>query len=199
MIDETVRIAKSSNISHAHDEEETTFGMNANTKKAIEHIFIMGTKTALSIKYALKDPLVLSESPITIKKEVFNLIGQKIERVTRLFYTLNQLKILTRFENLINYDLIYKRFDKLNFGSFEEFMECVKHVHVVTLNRNKWAESSCTCKYYLKKYHCYHIFVIAVNEKLLSIPSQYKDCKIGQKPILGRKPKAKKGDALRKN
>jgi hypothetical protein len=41
--------------------------------------------------------------------------------------------------------------------------------------------------------------VIAVNEKLLSIPSQYKDCKIGQKPILGRKPKAKKGDALRKN
>ena len=53
MIDETVRIAKSSNISHSHDEEETTFGMDANTKKAIEHIFIMGTKTALSIKYAL--------------------------------------------------------------------------------------------------------------------------------------------------
>ena len=55
--------------------------------------------------------------------------------------------------------------EKLNFASFEDFIECCKHVHVVIFNRNKWAESSCTCRYYLKKYHCYHIFVIAVNEK----------------------------------
>jgi hypothetical protein len=107
--------------------------------------------------------------------------------------------ILTWFEMLINYDLIYKRMEKLNFASFEDFIECCKHVHVVTFNRNKWAESSCTCRYYLKKYHCYHIFVIPVNEKLLSIPAQYKNYRIGQKPKIGRKPKAKKGDALRKN
>ena len=41
----------------------------------------------------------------------------------------------------------------------------------------------------------WHIFVIAVNEKLLIIPIQFK---IGQKPTLRRKPKAKKEDALKK-
>ena len=43
------------------------------------------------------------------------------------------------------------------------------------------------------------IFVVAVNEKLLSIPIQFKNCRIGQKPKVGRKPKAKKGDALKRN
>ena len=47
--------------------------------------------------------------------------------------------------------------------------------------------------------HCYHIFSVAVNERLLAIPSEFKNAKIGQKPRLGRKPKAKKGDALKKN
>jgi len=40
--------------------------------------------------------------------------------------------------------------------------------------------------------------VIAVNEKLLIIPIQFKNGKIGQKPTLRRKPKAKKEDALKK-
>ena len=42
-------------------------------------------------------------------------------------------------------------------------------------------------------------FVVAVNEKLLSIPIQFKNCRIGQNPKVGRKPKAKKGDALKRN
>ena len=100
---------------------------------------------------------------------------------------------------MINYDLVYKRFDKLKFDSFEEYIECCKHVHVVTLKRDKWAESTCTCRYYLKKYHCYHIFSVAVNERLLAIPLEFKKAKIGLKPRLGRKPKAKKGDALKRN
>jgi hypothetical protein len=99
--------------------------------------------------------------------------------------------VVTRFENMINYDLVYKRFDKLKFDSFEEYIECCKHVHVVTLKRDKWAESTCTCRYYLKKYHCYHIFSVAVNERLLAIPLEFKNAKIGQKPKLGRKPKNK--------
>ena len=107
--------------------------------------------------------------------------------------------VVTRFESLIDYDLIYENFDKLSYASFEEFIECCKHVHMVNFNRIKWADSKCTCRYYLKKYHCYHIFVVAVNEKLLSIPMEFKNCKIGQKPRLGRKPKAKAGDALKRN
>jgi len=38
-----------------------------------------------------------------------------------------------------------------------------------------------------------------VNENLISIPVKFKNQKIGQKPILGRKPKAKAGDALKRN
>ena len=34
---------------------------------------------------------------------------------------------------------------------------------------------------------------------MLSIPSQFKNCRIGQKPKKGRNSKAKKEDALRKN
>ena len=88
---------------------------------------------------------------------------------------------------------------KVSYVNFEEFIECCKNVHIVNFNRIKWADSKCTCSYYLKKYHCYHIFVVAVNEKLISIPMQFKNCKIGQKPKLGRKPKAKACDALKRN
>jgi hypothetical protein len=106
---------------------------------------------------------------------------------------------LTRNENLINYDLINNKFDELKFDSFESYIECCKHVHVVTFDRENWEKSKCTCWYFMKKYHCYHVFAIAVNERKITVPSNFKNAKKGQKPIVGRKPKAKKGDALKKN
>ena len=39
---------------------------------------------------------------------------------------------------------------------------------------------------------------IAVNEHIIYVPTQFRNVKIGQKAKLGRKPKAKKGDALKK-
>ena len=41
--------------------------------------------------------------------------------------------------------------------------------------------------------------MVAVNEKLLSIPIQFKNCRIGQKPKVGRKRNVKKDDALKRN
>jgi hypothetical protein len=38
-----------------------------------------------------------------------------------------------------------------------------------------------------------------VNENLISIPLKFKNSKIEQKPILGRKPKAKAGDIFKRN
>jgi len=101
--------------------------------------------------------------------------------------------ILTRDENLINYNLIDNKFDILNFDSFNSYINCYKKVHIVKFNREKWENSKCTCWYFLKKYHCYHVFVKAVNEHIISVPTQFRNVKIGQKPKLGRKPKAKKG------
>ena len=41
--------------------------------------------------------------------------------------------------------------------------------------------------------------VIAVNERKITGPCQFKNAKIGQNPKVGGKPKVKKGDALKKN
>ena len=63
---------------------------------------------------------------------------------------------------------------------------CMHHiyVHLVAFNREKWKDSSCTCWYFIKKYH---IFVVAVNELKKRIPIKFKNVKIDQKTVVGRK------------
>ena len=63
-------------------------------------------------------------------------------------------------------------------------------VNIVNFIRDKWeAESKCSCSYFLKKYLCFHIFVVAINERLITVPNVFKNAPIGQKP----KPKALAG------
>ena len=42
----------------------------------------------------------------------------------------------------------------------------------------------------MKNYFCYHIIAVAVSEKLVLIPNEYKDIAIGAKKKRGRKSKA---------
>ena len=52
---------------------------------------------------------------------------------------------------------------------FDTFIETCGSVHVVKFQTEQWStKSSCSCYYFLKKYHCYHLFVIAVNKKIIS-------------------------------
>ena len=75
---ETVRIVKSANIEHFDEEEEEShYGIDDNTKKAIEQIFLMGTKTAQGILYALRDSSILNSLPTTIDKEKIGEFTQK--------------------------------------------------------------------------------------------------------------------------
>jgi hypothetical protein len=67
----------------------------------------------------------------------------------------------------------------------------MKSLLVVTLNRESWTESFCTCSYNLKKYFCYHVIALAANEGLVVINNVHKKRTIGQKPSAGRKKKAK--------
>ena len=99
---------------------------------------------------------------------------------------------MTHDTTLINDDFINNNIQNLNFVVFDSFIECCKRVHIVSFNRENWAKRKCTCLYYLKKYHCYHIFVIAVNERLIKITIKYKNVKIGIKPKVGRTSKEKK-------
>jgi len=59
-----------------------------------------------------------------------------------------------------------------------------------------WKKSSCTCKYFSKKYFCSHIIVVAVAMKLVEIPNESKNVNIGNKKAPGRHSKIKTGKPL---
>ena len=94
-VNETTRIAKSANIEHDHTAAQSSlFGMDKTTKLAIEHVFLMGTKTAQSIKYALRDPLVLKKLPATIDTKLILDYDQK--QIENFLYHTLKPKILNK-------------------------------------------------------------------------------------------------------
>ena len=105
--------------------------------------------------------------------------------------------ILTRKnQNLITDNFVEQNFENIDLD-FDSFIETCRSVHVVKFQTEQWsAKSSCSCYYFLKKYHCYHLFVIAVNKKIISIPSVFKNVPIGQKPKPGRKKKDMAGHGM---
>ena len=92
----------------------------------------------------------------------------------------------TRIDN--NY--IARRYER--FDDFDELINCMKSLPVVTLKRESWTDSYCTCSYNLKNYFCYHVIALAANEGLVVIDNVHKKRAIGQKPSAGRKKKAKR-------
>jgi DNA repair photolyase len=58
---------------------------------------------------------------------------------------------LVIFEQLINNGYCVLDFDGL--------AEIIKQVSLIKINFSDWKESSCTCKYFAKKYFCAHIVV----------------------------------------
>ncbi|RNA05859.1 hypothetical protein BpHYR1_033558 [Brachionus plicatilis] len=57
---------------------------------------------------------------------------------------------------------------------------------VLTTTEDSWATSKCSCCYYLKNYHCYHLIVLAVNQELVTIPTRYISVAIEPKRRLER-------------
>jgi len=98
-------------------------------------------------------------------------------------------------ETIISADFIAQ-----NFANISLNFETLNSVHTVKFVKDQWsAESRCYCWYFLKKYHCYHIFVIVINKQIITIPNVFKNALIGQKPKAGRKPKALAGHCLIKD
>lgn len=80
--------------------------------------------------------------------------------------------------------------------SFDELNSSLANVKRVQLNRASWTKSTCSCSYFLKNYFCLHIVAIASNEKIISIPIQFKILRISRKAKPGRKKKATSADTL---
>ena len=61
----------------------------------------------------------------------------------------------------------------------------------VSLNKDKWTDSVCTCKDFGKVYMCEHILSVVASEKLVVIPRNIVECEgLLPKPKRGRKAKA---------
>ena len=74
----------------------------------------------------------------------------------------------------------------LKIDNFENLVNCMLKVFDVELNRTSWCESTCTCFFFNKHYNCFHVLVVAINEKLLDIPYKFRACPIKQKKKPGR-------------
>ena len=98
-VDDQVNIKKTCNIEHNHNEiVKDSKGLNCDTKKAIQHLYTMGTKTALPIIYALRDKEVLSSiadidieriqepTPLQVNNYLLNNLRPKIEEKSHFHY-----------------------------------------------------------------------------------------------------------------
>ena len=87
-------------------------------------------------------------------------------------------------------ELLFKyKYEKCSL-SFDELYSKYDNIRKVTLNRQSWTNSKCTCNYFLKNYFCYHIVAVAVEENLADIPTRCQTAEIAKKKKRGRKPKA---------
>ena len=79
--------------------------------------------------------------------------------------------------------------------AFDDFIDYNMGVRIIKLDKENWVNSKCSCGWYLKNYNCYHLIVVAVNQKLVQIPIDYKDVpnqkSKKRKSKRGRKAKAK--------
>jgi hypothetical protein len=63
------------------------------------------------------------------------------------------------------------------FGWFDKCSSISYKSSLIQLNINDWKNSTCTCKYFSKKYFCSHIIVVTVG--LVTIPENCKNVNIG--------------------
>jgi hypothetical protein len=96
---------------------------------------------------------------------------------------------LVNFEQLINNGYCVLEFDSL--------AEIIKQVSLIKINFSHWKKSSCTCKYFAKKYFCAHIIVVSVGLNIIKIPDHCKNVNIGNLKKRGRPSNANRGTPLK--
>ncbi|CAF1030526.1 unnamed protein product [Brachionus calyciflorus] len=115
------------------------------------------------------------------------------DSILKRFSKKSSMYILTKKENerFINADFINKNYSKIKDLNFDLLMNYRKKIKVIDFNQTNWANSKCSCWFYLKNYHCYHIIALAVNFELVTIPKRFIKTAIEPKKKVGRTEKAK--------
>lgn len=99
------------------------------------------------------------------------------------------LKSGTKIDYYCRHQGCLMRFLKLDFDSLFDHLDKVR---LIKLERANWTLSQCSCAYFQKKYFCYHLIVVAVNERLATIPIEFIKDPIERATKPGRKKKKQK-------
>ena len=118
--------------------------------------------------------------------------------VTQYLDKQKDIFIVAKKENThyITQNFIAGRYELMTIA-FDDFIDYNMGVRIIKLDKENWVNSKCSCGWYSKNYNCFHLIVVAVNQKLVQIPIEFKDVPIERKAKRGRKAKAKQ--ALQKN
>ncbi|RNA02074.1 hypothetical protein BpHYR1_041784 [Brachionus plicatilis] len=78
-------------------------------------------------------------------------------------------------------DFLCAKYDKLKNSNFDPAMSTLKNCTITELDREN-----------CRKYFCFHVIALAVNQKFIEMPSKYNKDPIAPKAKAGRKDNAKK-------
>ena len=70
-------------------------------------------------------------------------------------------------------------------------MDYFKNIHKITVNKEDWRNSRCTCRFYLKDNMCFHVPIVCEKANICSFDLALMSKKIGKKPKRGRKSRRK--------
>ena len=138
------------------------------------------------------DQLHLHDNPRKVNEwgidEAIKIAIKRNKIVNEDFYIVNKLK----YKHLINdfEKLVTSKTCELN---FDGLAEVIQNVFLVNVCNESWINSTCTCRFYLKKYIYAHIIIVSVSLKLVIIPNHCKNVKIDNKKKPGKPSNASKG------
>ncbi|CAF1034936.1 unnamed protein product [Brachionus calyciflorus] len=67
--------------------------------------------------------------------------------------------------------LYLEELQQKNWSSFDMMIEFLDSIHIVSLNKENWKLSICSCSFWLKNLHCSHVISCAYRSKLCSFDS----------------------------
>jgi hypothetical protein len=120
----------------------------------------------------------------------------KTPRDIVLFQRLQETVIFTYFEKpACKFDRTYckeivlKQENDPQFDKFENLIAYFNNVFKITVDKDDWRNSTCTCRFYLKDNKCFHIPIVCASAKIkgCSFESVFMKMAISRKPRRGRK------------
>lgn len=114
----------------------------------------------------------------------------KKEAEIKILDDVNVFYVASRENNVIITTEVINKYESLwlncNFTSFEQFVDAMFGYWRITLNKDNWKLSTCSCPMYFKRYMCKHIIGVSLRSKLVKAPNAAKLIPLNQTRGVGR-------------